>query len=191
MRGIKREALLRILLVEREPLTKYDLANRARCSRQWVILLLRELEHLGLVKGTKVKNRDKLLEYWFSLHKNDLKKQEYLVQEPLKFLKKVKLDYALTTYQAENMVQYYLFPTRTDVYIKEDDLEAWHEFIKKRGGLYGKGNLRLIVADENVWYGSQRIKGLTIVSMPQLIIDLLRENGPAREAGEMLLKRFK
>ena len=96
----------------------------------------------------------------------------------------------LTTYQAENLVQQYLFPSRLDVYIKEENLEKWHKIMTKEG-LYGKGNVRLIISDEHIIYGKRKINNLFIVSIPQLIIDLLTEGGPCEEAGEMLLKKLK
>lgn len=113
-----------------------------------------------------------------------------MVKEPLRLLKKTKIDYALTTYQAENIVEHHLFPSRIDIYVKEEDLQTWHSHLLKEG-LYGKGNLRIIVAEEQVTYGKRRINGLFIVSLPQLIIDLFTEGGPAAEAAEMLLARVR
>ena len=111
-----------------------------------------------------------------------------MVKGPLELLKKTKLGYALTTYQAENIVQHYLFPSRVDLYIKESDLDSWHSLMTKNG-LYGKGNVRIIIADEHVMYGKRIINGLSIVSMPQLIVDLTNEGGPCKEAAEMLMKK--
>ena len=111
-----------------------------------------------------------------------------MVKKSLEILKKVKLDYALTTYQAENIIQHYLFPSRIDLYIKESDLDKWHSIMTKNG-LYGKGNVRIIVTDEYIMYGKKNIGGLSIVSIPQLIIDLIKEGGPCQESAEMLMKR--
>lgn len=190
MRGIKRERILRVLLAENKTLSKNELSKRAECTRQWIILFLRELEGKKLVKKTKVLDRAGLVKYWLSIYKKPKKYREYMVREPLNFLKRAKLDYALTTYQAENLIQHYLFPSRTDIYIKEEDLSKWHSLIRDEGGLYGKGNLRIIVAEEHIGYGKRKIKGLFIVSLPQLIIDLFIEGGPAAEAAEMLLARL-
>ena len=112
-----------------------------------------------------------------------------MVKEPLKILKKTKLDYTLTTYQAENIVQHYLFPSRIDMYIKENDLDNWHSLMTKNG-LYGKGNVKIIIADEHVMYAKRIINGISIVSVPQLIVDLAHEGGPCREAAEMLMEKF-
>ncbi len=113
-----------------------------------------------------------------------------MVKEPVRLLKKTKLNYTLTTYQAENIVQHHLFPSRIDIYIKEEDLQKWHSLLMKEG-LYGKGNVRITVAEEPVTYGKRKINGLFVISLPQLIIDLYTEGGPAAEAAEMLLVKLK
>lgn len=189
MRGDKRERILRVLLNSKQAFSKNELSKRAACSRQWVILFLKDLEKKRLVKETTFKDRKKLLHYWMSIARKPKRYRSYMVREPLTLLKKARLDYALTTYQAENIVQHYLFPTRIDWYIREKDLPHWHSLMMKKG-LYGNGNVRIIVADEHVMYGKRMINGLSIVSIPQLIIDLMREGGPCKEAAEMLIERL-
>ena len=189
MRGDKRERILRVLLNSREALSKNEISKRAECSRQWVILFLKDLEKKKLVKGTAPINRQRLLQYWINIPKKLKKYRSYMVKEPLELIKKSKLDYALTTYQAENIVQHYLFPSRIDLYIKENDLGRWHSIMTKNG-LYGKGNVRIISSDEHVMHGKRIINGISIVSVPQLIIDLNNEGGPCKEAAEMLMKRL-
>jgi len=190
MRGLKRERILRVLLTETKPLSKNELSKKAQCTRQWVILFLRELEKKKLVKETKVLNPAGLIRYWLTFHKKLKKYREYMIKEPLKFLKRIKLDYVLTTYQAENLLQHYLFPSRTDIYIKEEDLQKWHSLLTK-DGLYGRGNVRIIIAEEYIMYGKRKLNGLFVASLPQIIIDLFAEGGPAVEAAEMLLKKLK
>ena len=189
MRGDKRERILRVLLNSREALSKSEISKRAECSRHWVILFLRELSRKKIVKGAAHADRKKLIEYWMRISKKPKKYREYMVREPLKLLRETKLDYALTTYQAENIVQHYLFPSRIDFYAKESDLGKWHSLMTKNG-LYGKGNVRILFADEHAMHGKRSLNGLSIVSMPQLIVDLSNEGGPCREAAEMLMKRL-
>ena len=190
MRGQKRERILRIILSGKNNLSKNELSKKASCTRQWVILFLRELNKKGLVKGTAVKDAKGLISYWLKIHKKPTEYKEYMVKEPLKILKNAKSDYAITTYQAENIMQHYLFPSRVDIYIKKNDLPEWHKLMTKNG-LYGKGNVRLIFSeDEHVMYGKRKLDKLFIVSLPQLIIDLLSEGGPCQEAAEMLMKRL-
>ncbi len=190
MRGLKRERILRVLLTEPKQLSKNELSKKAQCTRQWVILFLRQLEQKRLINGTIVVDTAGLVKYWLTLHKKPKKYREYMIKEPLKLLKRIKLNYALTTYQAENLVQHHLFPSRVDIYIKEEDLQTWHSLLLQEG-LYGKGNLRIIVAEEHVIHGKRKINSLFIVSLPQLIIDLFTEGGPAAEAAEMLLVKLK
>ncbi|MBI2135716.1 hypothetical protein HYU06_01450 [Candidatus Woesearchaeota archaeon] len=189
MRGDKRERILRVLLNSKQALSKSEISKQAGCTRQWVILFLKELKMKKLVKDTKPSNRKKLLEYWINISEKPRKFRSYMVKEPLELLKKSKLDYALTTYQAENIVQHYLFPSRIDIYIKESDLESWHSLITKHG-LYGKGNFRIIIKDCHVMHGKRKINGLFIVSLPQLIVDLTNEGAVCQEAAEMLMKRI-
>lgn len=187
MRGDKRERILRVLLNSKEALSKNEISKRSGCTRQWVIKFVKELQKKKLIKGTNVIERKRLFEYWLKVSKKPRKFRSYMVKEPLELLKKAKLDYALTTYQAENIVQHYLFPSRIDLYIKESDLDRWHNLMTKNG-LYGKGNVRIIIADEHVMYEKRIIDGLSIVSIPQLIIDLIKEGGPCQEAAEILMK---
>ena len=189
-RGIMRERIIRVLLTEPDgSLTKYQLTKKAECSFPWTHELLGKLKALKLVKGTKVTNYTDLIKYWLEV-KTKPEKKEYMHKDPISLIKKTKLPYALTTYQAENLVQQYLFPSRTDIYIKKEHIEKWHQLLTVEG-LIGKGNIRLLMTDTNVFYGSFQRQGLTIVCIPQLIVDLLEEGGVCTEAAEKLLEKVK
>lgn len=189
MRGDMRERILRVILNSTAALSKNELSKKAECSRPWVIAFLKQLQDMKLAKGTEIIDKKKLVEYWLSISRKPRRFRSYMVKEPMELLKKVKMPYSLTTYSAENIVQHYLFPSRIDVYIKESDLSRWHSIMTKNG-LYGKGNVRVIITDEHVMYGKRKINNLWIVSLSQLIIDLINEGGPCHEAGEMLIKRI-
>ena len=109
-------------------------------------------------------------------------------KDPLSLLNKAKIPYALTTYQAENLVQRYLFPSRTDFYIERKDTEEWHKLLTAEG-LVGKGNVRILIADSHVFYGSFKRQNLTVACIPQLIVDLFKEGGVCTEAAEKLLQK--
>ncbi|MBI2598420.1 MAG: hypothetical protein HYW50_04445 [Candidatus Diapherotrites archaeon] len=187
MRGKARESILRVLLNNpNEGLSKYRVAKLAGCSFPWALEVLNELQKKKLVKNTKVLNYKKLIEYWRKIHKKPTFWQ-YSVRDPFELLKKTSLDYALTTYAAENLVQKYLFLHRVDVYINENDFKKWHKLLTKEG-LVGGGNLRLIKETDKVFYKSFEVKGLKVVSLPQLIVDLFVEGAMCVEA--MLLKEW-
>ncbi len=185
-RGLVRERVLRILL--NNPggdLTKYRVAKESEGTYPWIHELLEKLEKDSAIKGTKVKDFKKLITLWQKWQVRPSRK-EYMLKNPIDILRKTKLQYALTTYQAENVVQNYLFPSRVDFYIKPKEKDEWHRILS-REGLVGKGNTRVLIGDEHVFYGSFEKNGLKVVSLPQLIVDLLNEGGVCVEAAEKLL----
>ncbi len=188
-RGQIQDRIIRVLLVNPQGiLTRYRISMLANCSWQWVLELLRKLERMGLTKGTAVVNYSGLILYWLKTRlERDFR--EYMLQDPLDLIQRSDLTYALTTYQAENMIQHYLFPSRTDAYVLSEDLEKWQKQILEAGGLVGRGNFRLLLTDSYALYGALGISGYKIVCRPQLIVDLLAEGGPAKEAGELLLQK--
>ena len=190
MRNIKNLRIIKLLLgTPKGDLTKYKIAKLVGSSKPWVIEFLRKLETIKLVKKTKVLNFDKLVDYYIEKMPK-LKHFDFFVQDPISFLKKSKLDHALTTYGAENLTAHHLFPSRYDIYIKEKDLNKWKSMIVKKG-LFGKGNLRLIIVkDETILKEIKTIKGIKIVSTPQLIIDLKREGGVCLEGYKLLVKKY-
>jgi predicted transcriptional regulator len=187
-RGTIRERVIRILLNEpKGTLTMYRISKEAKCSFSWVHEFLRKLETKGLVNKTKVKDYTGLVKYWLNV-KTKADKKEYMHRDPINLLKRTKLQYALTTYQAENLVQHYLFPSRIDLYVRGEDAAQWHELITKEG-LVGKGNLRLLMTDDQVFFGSFQRGGLSTVSVPQLIVDLFEEGSVCVAAAEKLLEK--
>ena len=184
-----RRIILELLHQPEGILTKYRISKETKTNISWVIHFLRKLEQEKLVKNTKVININKLIEAYLALS-NEIKFFEFYVSQPLKYLKKVKRDYALTTYSAENLISHHLFPSRTDIYIKKEDSEAWKKELFQKG-LVGKGNLRLVVAyDDYLFKFVQKIKNLKVVTAPLLMIDLKREGGVCLQAYEYLVKKY-
>lgn len=189
-RGQVRERIFRVLLNHsKEKLTKYRIAKEAKANIAWVIKTLRRLENDEIVRVTEIKNYEKLILLWKDIRTKP-ESREYMVRDPLEVIRKVDMKYALTTYSAENIVQKYLFPTRTDFYIMPEDMKKWHELLSEKG-LVGKGNVRMLMTDEHVFYKSFVKEGLTVVSIPQLIVDLMTEGAAAAEAADMLIKKEK
>ena len=190
MRGHKQDRIIRVLLNGPDgSLTKYGIAKKAGCAKPWVIEFLRKLEKIKLVKKTEVLKFDKLIDYYIEILPR-LKYFDFFVNDPISFLKRSKLDYALTTYAAENYIGHTLLPSRYDAYIEEDDFNRWKSLILKNG-LLGKGNLRLITINDGfILKEKQVVKGINIVSMPQLLIDLKREGGICREAYDILVRKY-
>jgi hypothetical protein len=127
------------------------------------------------------------METWVSIHKPP-RRIDYALQDPEEYLRETNLEYALTTYRAEALTQSYLFPSRTDLYIKSSDEEAWGKTLSNKG-LKGKGNFRLLVGDKHVFYASKNVNKYKVVSKAQLILDLILEGGVCTEAANMLIEK--
>ena len=190
MKGNKRERIIRILLDAPEGnLTAYRIHKKAECSEQWTGSYLKKLEKMNLIKKTKVTDIYGLFKYWLKI-RSPLEFAEYHLQkDPLTIIKNSKLSYALTTYQADNLIQRYLFPTRTDIYILKDELDIWHKILLSHG-LVGPGNTRIIIADPHLIKNAIKRKGYYIVSKSQLICDLLMEGGVALDAADLLVRKW-
>lgn len=182
-----RRMILKLLHQPDGTVTKYRISKETETNISWVIQFLKKLEKKKLVKKTKVIDFNGLIEYFLVLDK--IKYIEFHIQEPLKYLRK-KRDYLLTAYSAENLISHHLFPSRVDAYIRKKDLDKWKKDLFKKG-LIGKGNLRLIIAnDDYLFKFVQKIKGLNVATIPLLLIDLKREGGVCMEAYEYLVKKY-
>ena len=189
-RGIKNDRIYRILLCDVEgTLTKYRIAKMAQAQQTQVSLLLRKLEKLHLGTATRVVDPKGLLNLWSRLNIK-YESQSYMLPKVMETLKKTNLEYGLTTYRAESFVNRYLFPSRTDLYIRRDDFDEWHAMLVGAGALVGGGNVRLRWYDDQVFHNSFSVEGYRLVTIPQLIIDLIREGSSAVEAAEQMMEKY-
>jgi hypothetical protein len=188
-RGFTKERIIRVLLNHTEDdLTKYRLAQLADASESWTRQYTEKLEQKGLIEGTEVVAAADLYQAWLEqqIEPNQL---EISLQQPMDLLGDTDLEYALTTYQAENLYQGFLFASSTDFYISPEDISTWLEIVEEQG-LLGGGNTRIRVLDDHVFYNQQWVDGFSTVSVPQLILDLLTEGGPCEEAAEKLIDSY-
>jgi DNA-binding Lrp family transcriptional regulator len=188
-RGVKKERILRVLLHNPDgSLSKYRIAKEVDASEPWVLEYTGTLEDEGLLENTTVLKPRKLYEEWRDVRvaPNQL---SVSFQQPMDLLQETDLDYALTTYQAENLVQGFLFPSTTDFYIRPAQAAEWTRIIEEKG-LLGGGNTRVRVTDDHVFYETARRDSYAVVSTPQLIVDLLVEGGPCDEAATNLIDSF-
>ena len=187
-RGFKKERILRVLLSSSENITKYRIAKEAKVSEPWCREYTSRLEKRNLIRDTKPLDHEGLYSEWEKVH-IEANSIEVSFQNVSELLEGTELEYALTTYKAENLLQGFLFPSVIDFYIKEDDREKWLEMVEKKG-LIGGGNTRIRLTDEHVLYGLEKIQEFYVVSIPQLILDLRLEGGPCKEASMKLIDRY-
>lgn len=189
--SINKQRIIRTLLNNPTGnLTKYQVAKESWCKFPTAHEILKKLQNKDLIIGTKVIDYEALVKEWIQ---SQIKPNRYgyLIKNPIKLLKKVKLNYVLTTYIAENTVQRYLIPSVTEFYINSVEKTIWHNIIIEEGGLIGRGNITILSGDEHVFYKSFEKDSLNYVSIPQLIIDLTNEGGVCIDAADKLIKREK
>jgi len=186
-RGYKKERLHRVLLNHPDgERTRYELTQRAEVSKGWAYDYYDQLESKGFLQDATVIDPDGLYHHWLEtrIEPNAVRVS---FQKPLAQIREAGLEYALTTYEAEQIHQGFLFSSSTDLYVREDDIPTWLDIIEEKG-LIGGGNTEFRATDEHVFYNAQTIGGVTTVSIPQLSIDLLDEDGPATEAANRLIE---
>lgn len=189
MRGVKWERIVRVLLNDPDgSLTKYRVAKLAGSSIGWTMEYLGKLEGEGFTEGTMVIDYRGLLEHWAENAKR-VPHLDFFLASPRDVLGTTELEHALTTYIAENALNHYLFPHRWDLYVRREDVPLWKAIIS-REGLVGAGNVRLLLHDEHAMYRRQRLDGLWIASLPQVMVDLKREGGVCGEAYGMMVERY-
>jgi predicted ArsR family transcriptional regulator len=188
-RGFKKERLHRVLLNHPDgERSRYEIAKEADVSSSWAYEYFDQLAEAGIVEDTKVRDPSTLYQRWRETRVEPNAVQVSL-QQPLERIQETGLDYALTTDEAEQVHQGFLFPSTTALYVREDDIDKWLDVVEEEG-FVGGGNTELRATDEHVFYNVQTLDGVTTVSIPQLIVDLLNEDGPAAEAADRLMTRY-
>jgi hypothetical protein len=169
-------------------LSRYELAKRADISTSWAYDYIDTLAGDNLVDETAVVDPRALYERWQEtrIQPNTV---QVALQQPLDRIKESGLDCALTTDEAEQLHQGFLFASSTAIYVREDDIEDWLNLIEQHG-FVGGGNTELRATDEHVFYNTATVDNLVTVSIPQLIVDLLDEDGPATEAANRLMNQY-
>ena len=188
-RGFKKERLHRVLLNHPDgELSRYEMTQRADVSKGWAYEYFEQLESEGYTHNATVQDPEGLYHHWLEtrIEPNTVRVS---FQQPLNQIRETETDYALTTYEAEQVHQGFLFSSSTDLYVREGDIPTWLTIIEENG-LIGGGNTEFRATDEHVFYNTHTVDDVTTVSLPQLIVDLLDEDGPAAEGATRLIERF-
>jgi len=187
--GSKVDRIYRILLSrDLSRPSWYRIAKLADVSYGWAYRILTTLKGDKVIDRSRVRKPKRLFETWAGRPDGRVYR-EYHLPDPRKVLKGAKTDFALTGHFAENQVTGYLFPRYYDLYIHEKDIVAWHRSLVKNGYV-GKGNVRIFLSDEHVFFERWKVHGWPIVSIQQLIVDLIREGAECGEAADMLIGRY-
>ncbi len=192
--------IIRVLLNEKDKkLTLRELAAKAKVSLGMAVRIVGALESCRQVekrRGIYVTSIPKMLKGWAyttSLYENV--KLEFLAPErPQYLLKKIsnilqKETYAFTLFSATEIVAPYVAPNKLHLYISKGAEQKVSKLFGKNGIIPAEeGNIVCYVVDESHFYGSKEIRGVKVISFPQLYVDLISYGGRGEEAAEYVLK---
>jgi len=137
----------------------------------------------------------RLLERWASYHQyvHENRFLEYYtfereVERIVEKLQKVTSDYALTTLSGAYLVSPYVRPTVLELYVKsENQAQDIIENLQLRPTTRD-GNVRLVLPyDDGVFYKTQGVGDVKVVSNVQLYVDLINYPSRGEEAAKIIL----
>ena len=190
--------IIRVLLNEKKIKIR-ELAKFANVSLGMTVRIVNALESSGLVKksrGISVLNFKKLLKAWaYTRSIEENKKIQFLAAErPQYLIKKISNllkdnSYAFTLFSATEIVFPYVAPNKVHMYILESQEDIIKKIFLKEGIMPAEeGNVVCYIVDESYFYASQEVRGVKIINLPQLYIDLIDYSGRGEEAAEKILK---
>jgi len=187
--GSKKERIYRILLSEKlKRFTSYRISKLAETNYSHVHSIFSELKREEIINDHEVLDVRKLFKKWAE-HKYFRYYREYNIQNPKNIFKNTQMEYAFTGYFAENLVGNYLFPRYYEIYVNDYEIEKWNNILIN-SGYVGKGNVKIYYTDQHVFFEKYEVEGWPVVSIQQLIVDLIREGAECREAADLLIKRI-
>jgi len=192
--------IIRVLLNEKDKKLKLrELANKAKVSLGMTVKIVNALEssgHLEKRRGIRIVSWEKLLKSWsYTVSVKENEKIEFLgAERPQYLIKKIskllsKEAYAFTLFSATEIIAPYVAPNKVHLYIPKDKEKVISKIFVKEGIMLAEeGNIVCYLVDEKHFYGSKEIRGIKIISLPQLYVDLVSYGGRGEEAAENILK---
>lgn len=198
----KSSRVLRVLLVNsRRDWTEREIAQEATVSSGLAHYVSRTLIELGIVvrdERNKLLLADplRLLKRWAAYHQYD-RMNEFLdyftfereIDQFMKSVAQLDLDYATSGLAGAWLVAPYVRPVNVHLYVSDKDVAKEINEKLKLNPIPRGGNVKFVLPyDEGVFYGTHEVRGVKVVSNVQLYVDLY--NFPARgeEASSALLE---
>ena len=191
--------IIRVLLNENKKLKLRELAGKAKVSLGMTVKIVNALASSGYLEkklAIRAVNYEKLLKSWsYTVSIRENKKIEFLAAErPQYLIKKIsgllrEESYALTLFSATEIVAPYVAPDKVHLYILKAKEKEISKILVENGIMPAEeGNIVCYLIDEAHFYGCQEIRGIKIISLPQLYVDLFSYGGRGEEAAEQILK---
>lgn len=202
----KLNTIIRILVARaignKLSLTVPELAKEARLTYAMAKRLLLRLERSSYltIKG-KIKLNDpiKLMKAWgYCYSIREVERAEFVSAERAQYItlkianwaRKENVPYAFTLFSATEQVAPSVVPSTAHVYILASDIQLWKRFFREEKILSAEkeGNVACLLVDEDYFKGIEDVRGVHIVSLPQLYADLMSYGGRGEEAAQELLR---
>lgn len=180
------------------------IANEVNVSIGYTHAVTISLMELGYITRNEINqielvNPIKLLERWASYHQylhenqiDDYYTFEKNIEKILEKLRRAAIDYALTTLSGAYMVSPYVRPTIVETYVRDEEQKQNIVESLELEPTISDGNVRLVQPfDEGVFYKTQNIGGVKIVSNIQLYVDLVNYPSRGEEAAQSILEKIK
>lgn len=191
--------VVRWLLIEPERVwTVTEMARRARASLGFVsrtfATLAREAYVVRERSGTRLVERDDLLNAWAKAKPPEEERVEGVyLPGPGALLSAISARprtpiYAVTAEAAAEQVAPFARFRRVELYVQEP--ADWMRRMELTPVPTGGNAVLIRSKDESVYDGSFEVKGLRLVSLPQLYVDLARRAGPGSQVAEFLRQRM-
>ena len=162
---------------------------------------LGKIRYIEKKVNVKVINKEKLLMAWgytSSIREVDAiefsaaERPQFVIKKIALSLSENKIKYAFTLFSATEILSPYVTPSETHLYILKEDKDKLEKIFKKESILPAqKGNVICFLVEENYFYNMQHIRGMNVVSLPQLYVDLFSYGGRGGDAAENLLGAIK
>ena len=166
-----------------------------------VTVSLMELVYIVRNESNQIElvNPIKLLERWASYHQylHENRFDEYYTFEKnidkiIEKLGKVTSHYALTTLSGAYVVSPYVRPTVVEMYVRDEDQKQNIVQSLELKPIISDGNVRLVQPyDEGVFYKTQDVEGVKMVSNVQLYVDLFNYPSRGEEAAQNILEKIR
>jgi len=201
----KASRVLRCLLTNpNEAWSVRRIADEVRVSVGYahaVTVSLMELVYIVRNESNQIElvNPIKLLERWASYHQylHENRFDEYYTFEKnidkiIEKLGKVTSHYALTTLSGAYVVSPYVRPTVVEMYVRDKDQKQNIVQSLELKPIISDGNVRLVQPyDEGVFYKTQDVEGVKMVSNVQLYVDLFNYPSRGEEAAQNILEKIR
>src|SRR3989344_1476472 len=190
--------IIRVLLNGNTAIKLRDLAKKANVSLGMAVKIVNSLastQFINKKNGIKVVQYERLLKAWaYTVSVNENPKIEFIAAErPQYLIKKISNllkneKYAFTLFSATEVTFPYVTPNKVHLYIlKTKEKEISKIFISEAVTPAEEGNVICYLVDESHLFGSLEIRGIKIISLPQLYVDLISYGGRGQEAAEQIL----